>query len=63
MWVIIGQFASSLFCFFSKVLEKPVAMQLMNHLDINNYLHALKFGFRPNFSAESANCYILETKM
>lgn len=32
--------------FFSKILENIVVMQLMNHLEINNYLHPLQFGFR-----------------
>ena len=45
---------------FSKVLEKVVATQLINHLENNNFLHPLQFGFRPKFSTESANCFLLE---
>ena len=37
---------------FSKVLEKVVAMQLMNYLEMNNYLQSIQFRFRSKLSTE-----------
>ncbi|KAK0142318.1 putative RNA-directed DNA polymerase from transposon X-element [Merluccius polli] len=46
----------------SKVAEKWVAQQLTAHLNSgHNPLHPLQFGFRPNHSTETANCYFLES--
>jgi len=45
----------------SKVLEKWVSQQIRDHL--NNSLcslHPLQFGFRSNYSTETANCYFIE---
>lgn len=38
----------------SKILEKLVAKQLRNHLDINNILYKRQFGFRKNHSTTHA---------
>lgn len=43
----------------SKVLEKIVSEQLM-HLETNQYLSPLQFGFRHNHSTESAICLLTE---
>ena len=44
----------------SKILEKAVATQLMEHLESNTHFHPLQFGFRAKYSTESANCFLLE---
>uniref|UniRef100_A0A8C6PUA8 Reverse transcriptase domain-containing protein n=1 Tax=Nothobranchius furzeri TaxID=105023 RepID=A0A8C6PUA8_NOTFU len=44
----------------SKILEKIVAEQLMDHLESNQLLYSQQFGFRQKYSTESANCYLLE---
>lgn len=44
----------------SKVLEKVVAEQLMEHLDSLEMLHPLQFGFRKHYSTETACSYFLE---
>ena len=44
----------------SKVIEKVVAEQLTAHLNNNNLLHPMQFGFRANHSTETACCYFLE---
>ena len=45
----------------SKVVEKLVAEQIINHLNTSSYsLHSNQFGFRTNHSTETANCYLIE---
>uniref|UniRef100_A0A3Q3EA14 Reverse transcriptase domain-containing protein n=1 Tax=Labrus bergylta TaxID=56723 RepID=A0A3Q3EA14_9LABR len=44
----------------SKVIEKVLAEQLVAHLNIENLLHPMQFGFRANHSTETACCYFLE---
>ncbi len=44
----------------SKVLEKVVSEQFLHHLENNNLLHPLQFGFRHNYSTETATCLLLE---
>lgn len=44
----------------SKVLEKIVAEQLIEHLENNQLLHPQQFGFRQKHSTETANCFLLE---
>lgn len=44
----------------SKVLEKTVAAQLMEQLEFSQWLHSQQFGFRPKYSTEPANCYLIE---
>ncbi len=44
----------------SKVLEKVVSEQFLHHLENNNLLHPLQFGFRHNHSTETATCLLLE---
>ncbi len=46
--------------FLSKVLEKVVSEQFLHHLETNNLLHPLQFGFRHNHSTETATCLLLE---
>ena len=45
----------------SKVLEKVVTEQLVEHLESNQLLHPEQFGFRHKHSTESANCYFVDT--
>ena len=44
----------------SKVLEKVIAEQLVDHLESNKLLCPTQFGFRPGHSTEMANCYLTE---
>lgn len=44
----------------SKVIEKIVAEQLIEHLDNGNMLHPMQFRFRPKHSTDTACCYFLE---
>ena len=44
----------------SKVLEKIFALQLTDYLETNQLLHPQQFGFRPKYSTELANCYLIE---
>lgn len=44
----------------SKVIEKTVAEQLVAHLNKENLLHPMQFGFRANHSTGTACCYLLE---
>lgn len=44
----------------SKVFEKVVAAQLVEHLDYNAALHPLQFGFRKRYSTETECCYLTE---
>lgn len=44
----------------SKILEKAIIEQLTNHLDCNNLLHSMQFGFRHNHSTDAACCYLME---
>lgn len=44
----------------SKIFEKVVAEQLVEHLDHTDALHPCQFGFRKRYSTESACCYLLE---
>lgn len=50
----------SLLPVLSKVLEKIVSEQLMYYLETNQYLSPLQFGFRHNYSTESATCLFIE---
>lgn len=50
----------AIFPIVSKVLEKIVAAQLMEHLEFSQLLHSQQFGFRPKHSTETANCYLIE---
>ena len=43
----------------SKVVEKVVTEQLVSHLSYN-LLHPMQFGFRTNYSTETACCYLVE---
>ena len=46
----------------SKVAEKCIAEQLINHLNNTPFsLHPMQFGFRANHSTETANCFFLES--
>ena len=45
----------------SKVLEKVVTEQLVEHLEANQLLYPEQFGFRHKHSTESANCFFMET--
>ena len=51
MWKTIGQ---SLLCIISKILEKAVAIQLIDFLEKNRLLCNEQHGFRPNLSTETA---------
>ena len=42
----------SLLSTLSKILEKMVSLQLVNHLDINNLLYKHQYGFQKNKSTE-----------
>lgn len=45
----------------SKVIEKWVAKQLVEHLYKGfTPLHCMQFGFRPNHSTETANSFLVE---
>ena len=44
----------------SKVIEKVVASQLMEHLEDQELLHPQQFGFRAGYSTEIANCCFVE---
>lgn len=44
----------------SKIFEKVVAEQQVEHLDHTDALHPCQFGFRKRYSTESACCYLLE---
>uniref|UniRef100_A0A8C8E3R6 Reverse transcriptase domain-containing protein n=1 Tax=Oryzias sinensis TaxID=183150 RepID=A0A8C8E3R6_9TELE len=45
----------------SKIAEKLVAKQIINHLDTTLYsLHPMQFGFRANYSTETATCFFTE---
>ncbi len=44
----------------SEVLEKVVSEQFLHHLEYNNLLHPLQFGFRHESSTETATCLLLE---
>ncbi len=44
----------------SKILEKAIIEQLTDHLDCNNLLHSMQFGFRRNHSTDAACCYLIE---
>ena len=44
----------------SKIFEKVVAEQLVEHLDHIEALPPCQFGFRKRYSTESACCYLLE---
>lgn len=45
----------------SKVLEKVVASQVIEHLETNQLLHPQQFGFRPKHSTETANIFFIES--
>ena len=45
----------------SKVAEKVVAEQIICHLNTSSFaLHPMQFGFRANYSTETANCFFIE---
>ncbi len=45
----------------SKVIEKVVCNQLVDHLKLGHFpLHPMQFGFRAHHSTETANCYFVE---
>uniref|UniRef100_A0A8C1L0A4 Reverse transcriptase domain-containing protein n=1 Tax=Cyprinus carpio TaxID=7962 RepID=A0A8C1L0A4_CYPCA len=44
----------------SKILEKIVAEQLVDHLENNLLIYPKQFAFRPGYSTEMANCYLSE---
>jgi len=44
----------------SKIIEKVVVVQLMDHLEAKQLLHCYQFGFRPGYSTEIANCCLIE---
>lgn len=45
----------------SKVLEKWVSQQIRDHLNNTVFsFHPLQFGFRPNHSTDTANCFFIE---
>lgn len=45
----------------SKVAEKVVAEQITCHLNNSSFtLHPMQFGFRANYSTETANCFLTE---
>ncbi len=45
----------------SKVIEKVVCNQLVEHLNLGLFpLHPMQFGFRAHHSTETANCYFVE---
>ncbi|XDV34363.1 hypothetical protein PO909_004527, partial [Leuciscus waleckii] len=46
--------------FMSKILEKPVSAQLCSFLNSSFPLHPMQFGFRANYSTETATCYFIE---
>ncbi len=54
---IIDQF---LYPAISKILEKLVAEQLINYLEKHDLLNSKQFGFRPKYSTEMANCFLIE---
>ena len=44
----------------SKIIEKAIGEQLMEHFHNNNFLHPTQFGFRRNHSTDAACCYLVE---
>ena len=44
----------------SRILEKIIKEQLVDHLESNTFINSKQFGFRPGYSAEMANCYLTE---
>lgn len=44
----------------SKIIEKVVAAQLIDHLEARQLLHPHQFGFRPGYSTEIANCCLIQ---
>ena len=44
----------------SKILEKAVTEQLIDHLESNGLINNKQFGFRLGYSTELANCYLTE---
>lgn len=45
---------------FSKILEKIIIEQLVEHLEGNKLINSKQFGFRAGYSTEMANCYLTE---
>lgn len=43
---------------FSKITEKVVAKQLVEHLESNTLLHPIQFGFRKRHPTDTACCYL-----
>ncbi len=45
----------------SKIAEKLIVKQIINHLNTTPYaLHPMQFGFRANYSTETATCFFTE---
>lgn len=45
----------------SKIAEKLIAKQIINHLNTTPFaLHPMQFGFRANYSTETATCFFTE---
>ncbi|XDV32774.1 hypothetical protein PO909_003497 [Leuciscus waleckii] len=45
----------------SKIAEKLIAKQIINHINTTPYaLHPMQFGFRANYSTETATCFFTE---
>jgi len=45
----------------SKIAEKLIAKQIINHLNTTTYtLHPMQFGFRVKYSTETATCFFTE---
>lgn len=45
----------------SKIAEKLIVKQIINHLNTTPYaLHSMQFGFRANYSTETATCFFTE---
>lgn len=45
----------------SKIAEKLIAKQIINHLNTTPYaLHPMQFGFRAKYSTETATCFLTE---
>ncbi|KAK7929854.1 hypothetical protein WMY93_006249 [Mugilogobius chulae] len=50
----------SIISVISKTLDKVVSEQLTQHLEAEEVLHAMQFGFRANHSTETACCLLIK---